>query len=287
MARSSRPAQPSVPSEPRLTVPVPAAAAKIEERIAVAESISAQIAAVQSLSDIDECRRKVWTWHEYNVTLLRRLLGPAADDVYHQRISFGGASSPNARLAEINEDLKAYVRQLESVRDRLALWEVETAEGARPSAFDADGPVFVVHGSQLLRAQEVARVIEKMTGRDAVILHEEPNNGLTVIEKFERHAESAAFAVVLLTADDEGRAAGSEDGLRPRGRQNVVLEMGYFFGKLGRAQVSVLYDPGVEQPSDIHGLVYVKLDQEGAWKQKLGHELSRAGIAVNFSAIQL
>lgn len=130
----------------------------------------------------------------------------------------------------------------------------------------------------------MARVVERSTGRDAVILHEQANQGRTLLEKFEHHAGSASFAVVLLTADDEGRRVG-EDGLRPRGRQNVVLELGFFFGRLGRGRVVVLVDPGVEKPSDIDGLVYVRLDEVGTWKQGLARELEAADIAVNVARI--
>ena len=98
-----------------------------------------------------------------------------------------------------------------------------------PIDIDEDGPIFVVHGSNLDRAREVAHVIERGTELDATILHEQPSRGRTILEKFEHHATAASFAVVVLTADDQGRKIG-EDSLRPRGRQNVVLELGFFFG---------------------------------------------------------
>src|SRR5207244_1834655 len=97
-------------------------------------------------------------------------------------------------------------------------------------------------------------------------------------EKFEAHAATAAYAVFLLTADDVGGAAGSPAA--PRGRQNVIFELGFFFGKLGRARVAVLLAPGVEQPSDIAGLVYIPVDPNGVWKHHLARELSAAGIPV-------
>jgi predicted nucleotide-binding protein len=114
-----------------------------------------------------------------------------------------------------------------------------------------------------------------------VILHEKANRGLTLMEGFEHHAASASFAVVLLTADDEGRKVG-EDELRPRGLQNVVLELGFFLGCLGRGRVVVLLDPGVETPSDIAGLVYVTLDEGGVWKQKLSRN-SRLQASLSMS----
>ncbi len=102
-----------------------------------------------------------------------------------------------------------------------------------------------------------------------------------MLEKFEQHAGAASYAVVLLTADDIG---GAVDGqAHPRGRQNVIFELGFFFGKLGRSHVAVLLAPGVEAPSDIAGLVYISVDPTGAWKLQLGRELHAAGIAVDYS----
>jgi predicted nucleotide-binding protein len=63
----------------------------------------------------------------------------------------------------------------------------------------------------------------------------------------------------------------------------VVLELGFFLGKLGRNHVTVLEDPGIEEPSDIRGIVYIPLDRNGAWKAKLGRELAASGIVVDMN----
>jgi hypothetical protein len=93
-----------------------------------------------------------------------------------------------------------------------------------------------------------------------VILNTQPNQGQALIEKFEYNASDAAFAVILLTGDDEGGPRGSTKRQR-RARQNVVFELGFFIALLGRSRVCILYESGVELPSDIHGIVYTELDQ--------------------------
>jgi hypothetical protein len=94
----------------------------------------------------------------------------------------------------------------------------------------------------------------------------------------------ARAAVVLLTGDDEGGVRTST-GTHLRGRQNVIFELGFFFGKLGRNRVAVLLEENVEKPSDIDGLVYISLDQSGAWKQALARELEAIDIPVDRSRI--
>jgi predicted nucleotide-binding protein len=100
-----------------------------------------------------------------------------------------------------------------------------------------------------------------------------------VIEKFEAHS-NVGFAIILLTDDDEGKSK-TEIDLKKRARQNVVLELGYFIGKLGRSKVLPLYSDGVELPSDIHGLLYIPLDKAENWKFSIVKELKEAGYTVD------
>jgi predicted nucleotide-binding protein len=134
--------------------------------------------------------------------------------------------------------------------------------------------VFIVHG-RAGREYEVAHVVH---GLDiaTVILAEEINQGSpTLIEKLEREAENCGYAVVLFTPDDMGRLV-SEQTEKPRARQNVVFELGYFVAKYGRGCVLLLHDPTVEVPSDFGGIVYQALDNGGAWKRRLERELRAA-----------
>jgi predicted nucleotide-binding protein len=143
--------------------------------------------------------------------------------------------------------------------------------------------IFLVHGHDVAAKESVARFIEKLSLMP-LILHEQANEGQTIIEKFESHS-NVNFAVVLLTPDDIGASAKSKEALRPRARQNVVLELGYFTGKLGRQRVCALFRPGVEVPSDFHGVLFVELDEPGAWKSKLAQEFVTAGIHINLQGL--
>jgi predicted nucleotide-binding protein len=92
------------------------------------------------------------------------------------------------------------------------------------------------------------------------------------------------FAVVLLTADDRGGTMKTAyDAQKPRARQNVILELGFFLGKLGRKRVCAIYQEGVEIPSDYSGVVFVPLDADGAWRMKLTRELKAAGLEVDMN----
>jgi len=128
--------------------------------------------------------------------------------------------------------------------------------------------VFVVHGHDVALKNEVALFLSRLS-LTPIILHEQTGRGRTIIEKLEAYA-SVPFAVVLLTPDDVGGK--DKDDLKGRARQNVVLELGYFYGRLRREFVSCL-SKGVEIPSDSIGIEYIPYDDSGAWKIKLAREL--------------
>lgn len=105
----------------------------------------------------------------------------------------------------------------------------------------------------------------------------------TILEKIEAYAD-VPFAVVLLTPDDVSGQSPSD--LRSRARQNVVLELGLSWGKHTRSRICVLYKEGVELPSDLGGLVYVKMDDDRGWHLRLADELKTAGIPVDLKELR-
>ena len=158
----------------------------------------------------------------------------------------------------------------------------ETTTSEEPKKMQPDtNRVFVVHGHNHGLREKVARVLEKMHLKP-IILSEQPGMGQTIMEKL--HANSdVGFAVVILTDEDVGKAKADAGEGRPRARQNVILELGFFIGKLGRERVAVLMQEGIEPPSDILGVEYIPVDAGDAWKYKMGKELKAAGFPVDLN----
>jgi predicted nucleotide-binding protein len=158
----------------------------------------------------------------------------------------------------------------------------------RSEVVDEAGPapnsVFVIHGHDEAAKHEAARLIEQL-GISVTILSEQINSGLTLIEKFEQHAGNAGFAIALLTPDDLGHPLGKPEQIAQRARQNVLLELGYFIGKLSRRKVVILYKPGVELPSDVLGVVYIEMDARGGWRLQVANELRGAGYDIDLNKL--
>ena len=139
--------------------------------------------------------------------------------------------------------------------------------------------IFIVHGRDEGAKNIVARFLEKLDLKP-VILAEMPAKGRTIIEKFEHHAQ-VGYAIVLLTPDDAGSLQGDENDPKPRARQNVIFELGFFIGRLGRERVCALTKGDVEIPSDYAGIEYIPFNDADDWQLRLIRELKSGGFKID------
>jgi predicted nucleotide-binding protein len=137
---------------------------------------------------------------------------------------------------------------------------------------------FVVHGHDNEMKETVARFLAQLE-IEPIILHEQASRGRTVIEKIEDNSD-VGFAIVLLSPDDIGGAAGNARNLQSRARQNVILELGYFLGRLSRHRVCAILRGKIELPSDFLGIVYVPFEGE-IWKAQIMRELKALGFEID------
>lgn len=172
------------------------------------------------------------------------------------------------RWLEVQKSLlEAYINQLESAgSDEVLRGKVK---------------VFLVHGNDLETRETIARFMQNL-GLEPIILSEQAHQGRTIIEQIEMHT-NVPFGVVLLTPDDVGEAKGQERNLKPRARQNVILELGFLMGRLGRNRVCAIRKGSVDIPSDFHGVLWTSWEKD--WKIELIRELRAAGIEVDFTKI--
>ena len=184
-------------------------------------------------------------------------------------------------VSAFNEGLAKAQARLTSMRTEVVdLWADDDHKPVSAVPDLSSRRVFVVHGHADRPKQQVADFL-RSCGLDPIILHEQPNEGRTIIEKFETYA-SVPFAVVLLTPDDRGSQA-SETELKSRARQNVIFELGFFVGRLGRERVAALVvGDDLEIPSDYHGVVFITMSSDRTWTVALAKELAASGM--RFSA---
>jgi CheY-like chemotaxis protein len=136
----------------------------------------------------------------------------------------------------------------------------ETLEGILSAA--RAPRAFIVHGHDTRTLIELKEFLRGSLGfSNIIVLHELPNSGRTVIEKFEQETRRVDVVFVLLTGDD---AVVLVDGREERrARQNVIFELGFFYAKLQRTpgRVIVLRKNPVAEPSDVSGIVWIDISK--------------------------
>ena len=128
---------------------------------------------------------------------------------------------------------------------------------------------------------DLARHVERETGASTILMDEESHEGRSLTEKFEELSNGCGFGIFVLTADDVYVSTTSEPwDQRKFARQNVILELAYFLGKLGRRKkIAILVEEGVELPSDVKGLGWISITQDlAATKLRLSQEIKSAGF---------
>lgn len=158
---------------------------------------------------------------------------------------------------------------------------------------EAERSVFIVHGHDDMALQDVSLYLQEI-GVNPIILKEHEEQEDSLLRRFLRIAEQAEFAILIISPDDVGASLahfeapkGGEKALRYRGRQNVVLELGFFLGKLKDFnKVFVLRSipkepwPEFEMPSNLSGAIFKEIDNKGRWKELLRSALIRNGVRV-------
>lgn len=256
----------------------------IQERIDAAADLLRKT--VSSREELEELRADRRRWMSYTDSLLQSLfsddgLRKEFDSAGNPFVEIGWGRTLKGKVKLCHDDINARVNVLRSITERL---EIMGAQTSSPPSMSLNRDtltsrrIFIVHGRNVAFTQETARFLERLD-LEPIILAEQASAGQTIIEKIEAHAD-VSFAIVLLTGDDKGALKEARQ-LKPRARQNVILELGYFMAKLGRRRVCPLYEPEVEIPSDYYGIGYIELDASGAWKTKLVRELQEAGLEID------
>lgn len=149
--------------------------------------------------------------------------------------------------------------------------------------------IFVVHGHDDHAREQLERIL-LILGLEPFVLANTSGAGMTIIEALEQQigkSPEAEFGIVLMTPDDFGYSKrDGADAIKPRARQNVVLEMGMLIASLTRPRVVILVKGHLEAPSDANGIIYLNFNEHvKEVVPKLTERLRLAGFSLQPSAI--
>lgn len=260
--------EPKLPAE--LLISRDDAKSKLQERIQ--KGLAIKQAQINSREALDEAKNEYSKWNSFNTELLKRIF--STDELaeeYSRWIGIGVIAmrepSLGEKIADLYKDIDQKIHRIDSIIERLELIPLTKTAAAPQESESVRSPaktkkVFVVHGHDEIAKTNLEVFLHEI-GLEPVVLHRQADEGLTIIEKFEKHSD-VGYAFILLTPDEISYVKADEskdDNKRQkeyRARPNVIFEFGYFVGKLGRSRVCCLYTGDVSLPSDISGMIYKK-----------------------------
>jgi predicted nucleotide-binding protein len=248
---------------------------RIEDRIVKGKAIKE--ISINSQGDLEAANKQYYKWDAYNSEMFRRIF--TTEEIageYKQWISVAAISliEPplSKKVRDFHDKVDKKIHRLESITERLELiplsehLQQDYEVASQPIVSTETNKVFIVHGHDE-KAKNQLEIFLAEIGLEPIVLHRQPDEGQTIIEKFEKHSD-VGFAIIMLTPDEIAYPSKHEqydDSKREkesRARPNVIFEFGYFIGKLGRSRVCCLYKGDVTLPSDVSGIIYKEFKSE-------------------------
>lgn len=273
MATKRTPAPPTPKQPLELTIPRDEAKARLQERIE--KGLELKQRRVETRETFEALSNDYKKWNSFNSELLKRVF--TTDEMAKEYDLWGAMSismhepSLGEKIVRFYKDIDNKIHRLDSIIERLELIPLSAAIQTSVPTHESSPvlprtkKVFVVHGRDEIAKANLEIFLHEV-GLEPVVLHRQADEGMTIIEKFEKHSD-VGYAFILLTPDEvaylaiEESKPDAERSKELRSRPNVIFEFGYFVGKLGRSRVCCLYTGNVSLPSDVSGMIYKRYEK--------------------------
>ncbi|KHA71243.1 nucleic acid-binding protein [Pseudomonas chlororaphis] len=216
-------------------------------------------------------------WDAFNNELMKQLFNTdeLAQEYSYSSIGVIALYEPTLgeKISDAFKRIDNKIHRIDSILERIELIPLNETKIPNsipsPDSISEKQPrtkkVFVVHGRDEI-AKTSLEVFLHEIGLEPIVLHRQADEGMTIIEKFEKHSD-VGYVFILLTPDEIAYLTAEE--IKPdlerkkefRARPNVIFEFGYFVGKFGRSRVCCLYTGNVSLPSDVNGIIYKSFEK--------------------------
>ncbi len=230
------------------------------------EELAALVQQVKETGAYETGSERLTRWKRRTVDRLRRYVHP--NEGYRLEAKEKWSFRLGDPIGNLVDEARMYAGFLESLDQELTEHPADILEIATPiqekhediiiPAPPATGAVFIVHGHDELNLLRLKELIRDRWKLEPIVLGSKAGKGRTLIEKFEDEAQRAAFAFVLLTPDD---IVETEFETYTQARPNVIFELGWFYGRLGRSRVCILFKKGTRIHSDLDGISRVQFGE--------------------------
>lgn len=146
-------------------------------------------------------------------------------------------------ISRVKKEINQYLITIEADDNK-------TSEIAIPNS----KKVFIIHGHDEKAKYELKAIISEILHLEPILLSEQPDIGMTIIEKFEYYARDCVCAFAIFTPDD---IAENEGNQYFQARPNVIFELGWFYSNIGRSRTCILMknDKNMGIFSDLQGVI--------------------------------
>lgn len=229
-------------------------------------------------------KERLRRWKTRTVTLLSDQIHHAEGEKLRRRVKTSFIAG--AHIRNLVDEARMYSGFLLSLREELDKYPEHVLSGppmrdVSPPPVEVTQPtgsrtVFLVHGHDETNTSRLEQLLRRRWHLEPIVLSLEPGKGRTLIEKFEQEAQRSAYAIVLFTPDDLVEVS---DTKYFQARPNAIFELGWFYGRLGRQRVCILFKKGTKIPSDLDGITRIEFDDSVGEKiEEIENELREAGL---------
>ena len=199
--------------------------------------------------DYNAGRERLRRWKDRTANLLDSYVGPTEGDRF-RNVRLNTASFD--QLSNFRNEATKYRAFLVPLNESLSDHPETILDTPRETKGQESGilsrTVFLVHGHDELNLLKRQKLLKDQWELDSVVLNQKPGSGMTLIERIEEEGPQAGYAFVLFTPDDLVEVSGE---VYAQARPNVILELGWFYGRLGRSRVCIVSKKGTKIPSDL------------------------------------
>lgn len=194
---------------------------------------------------------RIHRWRDRTARLLAEKVHRAEANKFDQLAAYSGAVELDEILQTYRPFLEVLAEHLQKHPEDVFSPQMPADEEASRRATPGSRIVFIIHGHDKANLLMLEKMLKEHWNLEPVVMRWRAEKGRTLIEKFEDEASAACFAFALMTPDDWVKTVTGEYA---QARPNVVFELGWFCGRLGRQNLCILMKKGTQIHSDLEGI---------------------------------
>jgi predicted nucleotide-binding protein len=241
------------------------------------------------MDEIDSLKKLRWNdpkaeaWKNKVLRFLKREFGEESDyyrefeEIVHGPIAISQGTPDSVFQKDYIKDLEEYKVHLESYLEEVRENSVKQVEAPtrNKNSYIGSKTLFIIYGHDEISTLKLQSLLKDRWDLNPILLKDKPGKGRTIIEKFEEEARKANYAFAILTPDD---VVMGDDEYR-QSRPNVFFELGWFYGRIGRENVCILFKEGTKIHSDLEGISRIQFEKDVSYKNlEIELELKEANL---------